>query len=1017
MKPLVFLFTISLIVVSHFNAQAQLQADTFSELKYRQLGPFRGGRSTAAAGVPDDIFTYYMGATGGGVWKTTDGGTTWDNVSDGYFSVGSIGAIEVAPSDKNVVYVGTGSADPRGNISTGKGIYKSQDAGSSWQFIGLPNAGQISRLQIHPRNEEQVYAAVLGNIFGPSKERGIYRTLDGGKNWKQILFVNDSTGASDLIMDPNNPRILYAGFWQAERKPWTMIDGGKGSGVYKSTDGGDTWSRLSGKGGLPTGIIGKVGIAVSPVNSNRVWVIHEHIDETKGGLYLSEDGGQHWTRVNRDHLIRQRAWYYSKIFAHPTEEHSLFIVNVSLFKSTDDGRSIKNIPTPHGDHHYVWINPEHPDYLINCNDGGANVSFNGGKTWSTQWNQPTGEFYRVTVDNQFPYRVYGAQQDNTTISMPSRGGDIHPASGLYEVGGGESGHIAVDPRNPDIIYAGTYIGIISRIDRSKDSYKRVGAYPELYDGIEGRDLKYRFQWNAPIRFSPHDPNVLYITSNYVHRSTDEGHTWQVISPDLTNNIDKYLDIPGEPIQNDNTSVELYSTIFAFEESTLEKGVLWAGSDDGLVHISRDNGASWKNITPKGMPKEGTVNMIDLSSNQKGRAHIAVYKYRDNDFRPYVYQTNDYGKSWKLLTNGTNGIPADYFVRVVREDPAREGLLYAGTEFGMFISFDNGTKWQPFQQNLPITPVTDIAVHHKDLVVSTQGRAYWILDDLSPLHDWKPNGETQFLSPRLTYRTQISNGRGGFRPDPAPTGALLHYYLPKADTVEIIIHDANNNEVNRYEKIMGKSGINRFSWDLTYPKAKLVPGAFIYLSYSGGPKVIPGEYKVSLKAGDRSYEQILTIEADPRWEMDTAGFEEQLKLQLKVRDMVTDIHKYIASIRSLREQLNQMSRRVDQPALHQSIEDFVDKLTAVEDELIQTKTESHQDPINYPVRLDTQVGYLFSVAHSQEGRPNNAIYVRLKDLEEDWSEIRSRFDNLVSEVLPRIETSLNELNIPFIGIEN
>jgi hypothetical protein len=418
-----------------------------------------------------------------------------------------------------------------------------------------------------------------------------------------------------------------------------------------------------------------------------------------------------------------------------------------------------------------------------------------------------------------------------------------------------------------------------------------------------------------------------------------------------------------------------------------------------------------------MPKEGTVNMIDLSSNQKGRAHIAVYKYRDNDFRPYVYQTNDYGKSWKLLTNGTNGIPADYFVRVVREDPAREGLLYAGTEFGMFISFDNGTKWQPFQQNLPITPVTDIAVHHKDLVVSTQGRAYWILDDLSPLHDWKPNGETQFLSPRLTYRTQISNGRGGFRPDPAPTGALLHYYLPKADTVEIIIHDTNNNEVNRYEKIMGKSGINRFSWDLTYSKAKLVPGAFIYLSYSGGPKVIPGEYKVSLKAGGHSYEQILTIKADPRWEMDTAGFEEQLKLQLKVRDMVTSIHKHIASIRSMREQLNQINGRVDQPVLHQSIEDFVDKLTAVEDELIQTKTESHQDPINYPVRLDTQVGYLFSVAHSQEGRPNNAIYVRLKDLEEDWSEIRSRFDNLVSEVLPRIETSLNELNIPFIGVDN
>lgn len=1017
MRPSILLSILFLLLFDLPDTQAQVINDQFSQLKYRQLGPFRGGRSTAAAGVPDDIFTYYMGSTGGGVWKTTDGGTTWDNVSDGYFSVGSIGAIEVAPSDKNVVYVGTGSADPRGNISTGKGMYKSQDAGSTWQFMGLPNAGQISRIQIHPRNEEQVYAAVLGNIFGPSKERGIYRTMDGGKNWKQILFVNDSTGASDLIMDPNNPRILYAGFWQAERKPWTMIDGGNGSGLYKSTDGGDTWTRLSGKGGLPTGIIGKVGIAVSPVNSNRVWVIHEHLDETKGGLYLSEDGGQHWTRVSRDHLIRQRAWYFSKIFAHPTEEHSLYIVNVSLFKSTDDGRSIVNIPVPHGDNHYVWINPKHPNYLINCNDGGANVSFNGGKTWSTQWNQPTGEFYRVTVDNQFPYRVYGAQQDNTTISMPSRGGDIHPASGLYEVGGGESGHIAVDPRNPDIVYAGSYIGIITRIDRSKDSHKSVSAYPELYDGIAGRDLKYRFQWNAPIRFSPHDPNVLYITSNYVHRSTDEGQTWNVISPDLTNNIDKYLDIPGGPIQHDNTSVELYSTIFAFEESVLEKGVLWAGSDDGLMYISRDNGVSWKNITPKGMPKEGTVNSIDLSTHQKGRAHIAVYKYRDNDFRPYVYQTNDYGKNWKLLTNGTNGIPGDYPVRVVREDPAREGLLYAGTEFGMFISFDNGTNWQPFQQNLPITPVTDIAVHNKDLVVSTQGRAYWILDDLSPLHNWNRNGETQLLTPRLTYRTQISNARGEFRPDPAPTGALFHYYLPKADTVEIIINDVKNNEVNRYKNIAGKSGINRFGWDLTYPKAKLIPGTFIYLSYSGGPKVIPGEYKVMLKAGGRTYEQMLTVKADPRWKVDMAGLEEQLKVQIKVRDMVTDIHKYIASIRSLREQLNQVHDWVGQQALRESINDFVTKLTVIEEELIQTKTESHQDPINYPVRLDTQMGYLYSVTNSQEGRPNNSIYDRLKDLEKDWAEVKSRYDNLVNDRLPKIEATLTGLDVPLIKKEN
>ncbi len=1019
MKPTSYLpfFVLIYISLSQDVATAQsIPREELSAMEYRFIGPFRGGRSTAATGVPDQIFTYYMGTTGGGVWKTIDGGNSWSNISDGYIPVGSIGAVEVALSDPNVVYVGTGSADPRGNVSTGKGVYKSTDAGETWSYSGLERAGQIGRIQIHPGNPDLVYAAVQGNIFGPTPDRGIYRSSNGGQDWEKVLFVNDSTGASELIMDPNNPRVLYAGFWQVERKPWTMIDGGRGSGVYKSTDGGDTWERLSGKGGLPDGIIGKVGIAVSPVNSDRVWVLHEHIEETKGGLYMSEDGGKSWIRSSRDHLIRQRAWYYSRVFAHPTKEQTIYMVNTRFYESPDGGKTLNRIRTPHGDDHFVWINPKYPEYMIESNDGGANVTYNGGETWSTQWNQPTSEIYRVSTDNQWPYRVYGAQQDNTTLSLPSRGGGLHHAADVYAVGGGESGHIAVDPRDPDVVYAGTYIGIISRIDRSKDRYKRVGAYPELYDGVEGRDLKYRFQWNAPIRFSPHDPGTLYITSNYVHRSTNEGQTWEVISPDLTRNIDKYLDIPGEPIQNDNTSVELYCTIFAFEESPVEQGVLWAGSDDGLVHISRDNGATWQNITPDNMPAEGTVNMVDLSKSKKGRATIAVYRYRDNDFKPYIFQTNDYGQSWRLLTNGRNGIPSDHFVRVVREDPDREGLLYAGTEFGMYISFDDGANWQPFQNNLPITPITDITIKDKDLVISTQGRAFWILDDLSPLHSITVAGEPQLLPPRTAYRTQLGSYRGDLSPDPAPNGALLHYYLPENDTITITIEDAAGNPVNEYTEIAGSKGLNRWEWDLTYPKAELVPGTFIYLSYSGGPRVVPGDYKVTLTSRAVSSSQMLSVKPDPRWEIDLAGFQAQLALQLEVRDMLTAIHATIGEIRSIREQLNNKDLEEHQDIMEQ-VKTFQTSITEIEDQLIQTKTESHQDPINYPVQLDTHVGYLFSVAHSQEGRPNDAIYDRLEDLKTEWSQIKSSYDQLISDQLKKIEGILENSDIPYIQIPN
>ena len=693
-------------------------------MEYRMIGPYRGGRVTAVAGIPDQPYTFYMGATGGGVWKTEDAGTSWRNVSDGTFEAGSIGAVAVAQSDPNVVYVGTGSAAPRGNISSGVGLYKSTDAGVTWKGIGLDKAGQVGKIVIHPQNPDLVYVAALGNIFGPNPERGVFRSSDGGATWTHVLSVSDSTGAVDLAMDPNNPRILYAGMWRAERKPWTLIDGSTEGGVYKSTDSGDTWKRL--EGGLPGGLVGKVGVAVSPANSDRVWVIQATADEKKGGLYRSDDGGKSFSRINREHNLRQRAWYYTYVIADPQDENTVYVLNTGFYKSIDGGKTFESIRVPHGDNHGLWINPHNTDILINSNDGGANVSLNGGQTWSTQYNQPTAEFYRVAVDNQFPYRVYGAQQDNSTISVPSSSpGGITPTQHWYAVGGGESGHIAVDPRNSDIIYAGTYIGSITRLDREIGHQRNVTAYPQMHDGTAPRDIRYRFQWNAPIRLSPHDPDVLYHTSQFVHRSTDGGQSWETISPDLTTNNDAYHDIPGGPIQHDHTGVELYTTIFSFEESPHTAGELWAGSDDGRVHISRDHGASWDEITPRQMPLEGTVNTIELSKHAPGRALLAVYKYRENDARPYIFRTDDYGSSWDLLTDGENGIPGHHFVRVVREDPDRQGLLYAGTEFGLYVSFDDGAHWQALQRNLPVTPITDLAVHEKDLVVATQGRSFWV----------------------------------------------------------------------------------------------------------------------------------------------------------------------------------------------------------------------------------------------------------------------------------------------------
>ncbi len=987
----------------------------YKNLKYRFIGPTRGGRVTAVTGIPDAPLTFYMGSTGGGVWKTIDGGITWDNISDGFFKVGSIGSVEIAPSDSNVSYVGTGSASPRGNISTGRGIYKSTDAGKTWKLMGLDTEAQIGKIQIHPGDPDLVYAAVLGNIFGPNPERGVYRSQDGGENWDKVLFINDKTGCIDLVMDSTNPRIIYAGMWQAERKPWTIIDGGKAGGVYKTTDGGDTWKQL--KGGLPTGIVGRVGVAVSPVNPERVWVIQESIDEKKGGIFMSEDAGKNWKRVNRGHNFRQRAWYYSRIFADPKAEHTVYVLNTGFYKSLNDGKEFEKIRNPHGDNHCLWINPKNPDIMIQSNDGGANVSFNGGKSWSTQMNQPTAEIYRVTVDNQFPYRVYGDQQDNSSISISSQG---RPNQPFYSVGGGESGHIAVDPRNPDIIYAGNYIGILTRLDRKNGHEKGINAYPELHDGIAGRDLKYRFQWNFPIRFSPYDPKVLYITSNYVHRTTDEGQTWKVISPDLTQNIDAYLGRAGDPIQHDCTGVETYCTIFAFEESPLEKGVLWAGSDDGLVHVSRDDGKNWENITPKNMPKEGTVNMFDISAKYPGRVFMAVYKYRDNDFKPYIFRTENYGKSWDLLTDGNNGIPDDYFVRVVREDPDRKGLLYAGTEFGMFISFNDGKHWQKFQLNLPITPITDMMVFQKDLVVSTQGRAFWILDDISLIPQFKKEQagkNTVLFKPENTYRTQV---RGTL------SRLSVYFYLgekiEKSDSIKVEILDREDKVIYEFDKVKAEKGLNNLTWNLTYKAPEKIKEAVISLSYIRGPKAVPGTYKVKLTKGEDTQIQSFEVLKDPRWKtISVNDLQEQFDLQVKAGEKFSLSHKLIKKVRDIREQVKNISSRAGKAGFSKDIktaaEKLEKKLDSLEEDLIQTKNESDQDPINYQVKLDNQLAYLYSAVHSQDSKPTQAIFDRFKDLNEQLTKAEVIFKSLLENEIKDFEKLLGENDIPRIIINN
>ncbi|TYP93715.1 Sortilin [Fodinibius salinus] len=1025
-------------------------SSAMQELDYRNIGPFRGGRSVAVSGHPDQPDTYYAGFTGGGVYKTSDGGKNWVNISDGFFKTGSVGAITVAPSDPNIIYAGMGETCIRGNMSPGDGMYKSVDGGKTWTHIGLPESHFIGEIAVHPKDKDVAWVAVMGHAFGTegNKERGVYKTTDGGKTWQKVLFHNKHTGAVDIEVDPNNPRILYASLWEAFRNPWKMSSGGKGSGLYKSTDGGETWKNISQRPGMPKGLLGKIGVAVSPVNSDRVWAI---IENENGGVFRSDDNGKSWDRINSERNLRQRAWYYTHIMAGTESENEVYVLNVGFYKSTDGGSSFERIGTPHTDHHDLWIDPNNSDRMVVADDGGGQVTYNGGKSWSSNHKYSTAQFYQVITDNQFPYWIYGAQQDNSTVGIKNRTADYGiDKRDWHPVAGGESGYIAPDPENANVTYGGSYGGYFNKFNSFTNQSDRIDVWPDNPMGAGAKDLKYRFQWTFPIYISPHNPDLLYATSQFVHRSDDEGMSWDTISEDLTRNDKSKQEESGGPITKDDTSVEYYNTIFTFAESPVKQGVLWTGADDGLIHVSRDNGDSWTNVTPDGMP-ESLASIIDPSPHDAGTAYLAANRYKFDDFQPMLYKTTNYGKSWTKITDG---IPKKDFTRVIREDPNKEGLLYAGTQTGVYVSFNDGEQWQPLQLNLPSVPVTDLAVHkrEKDLVVATQGRSFWILDNLSVLHQLNDNvinSGYYLYKPETTYlfgnHTDVQPGQTlGENPE---DGVVVHYNItdaavdqkevqlqfaePDGDVIRTFSNqeDLDGNEVKKSEKfyekehevspdvLTTKQGQNKFVWNMRYPGATDLDGRqILWAGSTRGPTAVPGAYKVRLIVdGETVNEQSFKITKDPRIETTQDDFEAQFDLQQTIIAKLDTTHKTINRIREMRKELMDVKKEyANDKQIQDRIHSLLHTLSEVEGELMQTKAESFQDVLNYPIKLNNKLASLANTVGTGDGRPTEQQYAVYKEL-------ASKVDSELKKVEPilRGETSdlIEELEQESIPIEN
>lgn len=969
-------------------------------LTWREVGPFRGGRSAAVTGVAGQPGLFYMGATGGGVWKTEDAGGRWAPISDGFFG-GSIGAVEVSAWDHNVIYVGTGEGTVRGNVSQGDGMWKSVDAGKTWKHIGLEDSRHIPRVRVHPKNPDLVYVAALGHLFGPNEERGVFRSKDGGATWQKILFVSENAGAVDLAMDPSNPRVLYASFWRVLRTPYSLESGGEGSSLWKTTDGGDTWTELSKKKGFPTTTLGIIGVTVSPTNSQNVYAI---VEAEEGGVFRSKDGGETWTRTNSERDLRQRAWYYSRIYADPLDEEGLYVVNVQFHHSKDGGKTFSRIRSQHGDHHDLWIDPQDNQRMILADDGGAVVSINGGETWSTQANQPTAQMYRVSTDNAFPYRLLGGQQDNSSVRIHSRsfaGGaigalDWSPSAGC------ESAYLVAKPDDPEVLFGGCYGGQIERVNHRTGESREVSVWPDDPMGWGAGDLKYRFQWNAPIFFSPHDPNRVYTAANVLFRSDDQGQSWQAISPDLTRNDKSKLGPSGGPITKDNTSVEYYATIFAVLESPQEKGVFWAGTDDGRLHLSRDGGANWTEVTPKDLPEWSMINSVEVNPFEKGGLYFAATRYKLDDFQPLLYKTSDYGKTWTKITEG---IPSQHFTRVVRADPDRRGLLYAGTEYGLYLSIDDGAHWQAFQRNLPQVPVTDLAIKDQDLIAATQGRGYWILDDLSPLHAMPDKIEAPLLfAPRAARR--LHAGKGGFRQvenagKNPPYGVAFHYFLPKEPEagveVSLEILDLDGKTIRHFTRkpaeekkdgkkkdediadddrqLEAKAGANSFVWDFGYSAAETFPGMVTW-NEAPRPEVVPGKYKARFQVGEAAVQEVeVEVLPDPRGSSSQADMEAQRDFLLRGRDKMTEMHRELRRIRDVRSQLEGLDARLEGVAAAEEIKadrkKLLEAMEGIEKELYQTQNRSRQDPLNFPVRANDKLAGVLGKASQGYYRPTDS----------------------------------------------
>jgi photosystem II stability/assembly factor-like uncharacterized protein len=1037
----------------HGGDPVTIDSRLLGSLQWRSVGPHRGGRVVAVAGHPTDATTFYFGACAGGVWKTTDGGTYWENVSDGFFATSAVGALAIAPSDPNVVYAGTGEACIRGNVSHGDGVYRSTDGGRRWTNVGLRDTRHIGRIRVHPRDSQLVYVAALGHAWGPNRERGVFRSRNGGVSWEHVLFRSEGAGAIDLSMDAGNPRVLYAAVWQAQRTPWSMTSGGPDSSLWKSDDGGDTWTDIGRNPGLPRGILGRIGVAVSPADSRRVYAVIEAED---GALFRSDDAGATWQRCSEEPGLRGRPWYYMHVFADPADPNTVWVADYALWKSIDGGKTFAEVATPHGDNHDLWIDPANPRRMIEGNDGGACVTFNGADSWSTIYNQPTAQFYHVCADDQQPYRIYGSQQDNWAISLPSQShrGAITMIDWV-QPGGGESGYIAVKPGDPNIVVGGSIgtgpgMGRLVHYDHRSGQERIISVWPEAYGrGVAPAEHRYRFQWTFPVFYSRWDPRELWIAGNRVFRSVDEGHRWEVVSPDLTRHDPAKLGLSGGPITRDNTGAEIYCTIFALVESPHERDVLWAGTDDGLVHLSRDRGRTWQPVTPPELPEWSLVSVLEPSPHDAATCYLAATRYKLDDTRPYLFKTSDYGRTWKHISAG---LPDGEITRVVREDPNQRGLLYCGTESGVWVSLDDGGSWQPLRGNLPVTPIHDLIVKDTDLVVATHGRSFWILDDLSPLHQMAEAitaAGAHLFAPRRTVRWRAYKGHG-MKPGPhrevayrlagsvgyayrqvesptgekqerlldagenPPSGAIIHYWLKDAPADDVIVTflDADGGEIRSFTsrrpeavpdgsstdssagagggeeprpgqeasataaddelRPTANAGANRFVWNLRGAEATRLPdnkGRGGSIDMLAGPRVPPGAYQVRLSVGGETLTQAFEIVKDPRLPATEVELHEQFTWAKKAHDLLKRVHDAVLLLRDVRAQAEAWAGRVQTGAIREAATALARKLTSIEGELIQTRSE---DPRMFPAKLNTRIATIVTLIEYADAAPTIAL---------------------------------------------